>query len=170
MSQPILQIDAFTDKPFTGNPAGVCILERPADETWMQSVAMEMNLAETAFVHPIEGGWSLRWFTPTVEVDLCGHATIAATHALLETGRLRDNETARFNTKSGWLGARLGHRRGAASDEKAAKKEHALHASKSARYGVARQLCTSGTSAAKTLSASPLPSTMMAAWCAASAR
>jgi PhzF family phenazine biosynthesis protein len=103
--QPILQIDAFTDKPFSGNPAGVCILERPADERWMQNVAMEMNLAETAFVHPIEGGWSLRWFTPTVEVDLCGHATIAATHALLETGKLRESETARFHTKSGWLGA-----------------------------------------------------------------
>src|SRR2546421_5155309 len=103
--QQILQIDAFADKPFSGNPAGVCILEKPADEKWMQNVAMEMNLAETAFVHPIEGGWSLRWFTPTVEVDLCGHATIAATHALLETGKLRENETARFNTKSGWLGA-----------------------------------------------------------------
>jgi len=106
MSQPILQIDAFTDKPFGGNPAGVCILEKPADEKWMQSVAMEMNLAETAFLHPIEGGWSLRWFTPAVEVDLCGHATIAATHALLETGKLRADEAARFQTKSGWLGAR----------------------------------------------------------------
>jgi PhzF family phenazine biosynthesis protein len=105
VATPILQIDAFTDQPFSGNPAGVCILERPADERWMQNVAMEMNLAETAFVHRIEGGWSLRWFTPTVEVDLCGHATIAATHALLETGKLPENETARFNTKSGWLGA-----------------------------------------------------------------
>src|SRR5262245_5147179 len=105
MSQPIFQIDAFTDKPYSGNPAGVCILEKPADETWMQNVAMEMNLAETAFLHPIAGGWNLRWFTPTVEVDLCGHATIASTHALLETGKLRADETARFGTKSGWLGA-----------------------------------------------------------------
>src|SRR5262249_39410286 len=99
-------IDAFTDKPFSGNPAGVCVLEKPADEKWMQNIAMEMNLAETAFVHPIEGGWSLRWFTPTVEVDLCGHATIAATHALLETGKLHEGESARFFTKSGWLGAK----------------------------------------------------------------
>jgi len=103
--QPILQIDAFADKPYTGNPAGVCILEKPGDEKWMQNVAMEMNLAETAFLCPIAGGWNLRWFTPAVEVDLCGHATIAATHALLETDRLRADETARYQTKSGWLGA-----------------------------------------------------------------
>ena len=107
MSQSIFQIDAFTDKPFSGNPAGVCILDKPADERWMQNVAMEMAVAETSFLHPVEGGWSLRWFTPTVEVDLCGHGTIAATHALLETGRLRENETARYHTKSGWLGAWL---------------------------------------------------------------
>jgi PhzF family phenazine biosynthesis protein len=106
MSQAIFQIDAFTDRRFGGNPAGVCILEKQADERWMQDVAMEMNVAETAFVHPIEQGWSLRWFTPTLEVDLCGHATIATTHAMLETGRLRDEEAVYFVTKSGRLSAR----------------------------------------------------------------
>ena len=74
---PILQIDAFTDRPFGGNPAGVCLLDRPADPSWMQHVAAEMNLAETAFLVPRDGGFDLRWFTPTVEIGLCGHATLA---------------------------------------------------------------------------------------------
>src|SRR5437667_11729670 len=89
MPQQILQVDDLTDKAFSGNPAGVCILEKPADEKWMQNVAMEMAVAETSFLHPIEGGWSLRWFTPTTEIALCGHGTIAAAHALLEAGRMR---------------------------------------------------------------------------------
>lgn len=108
MSIPIYQVDAFADKPFAGNPAGVCILEKPADEAWMQSVAMEMNLSETAFVVRREDGdFDLRWFTPAVEVALCGHATLATSHILWETGILKPDEVARYHTKSGLLQARL---------------------------------------------------------------
>jgi predicted PhzF superfamily epimerase YddE/YHI9 len=103
MAIPILHIDAFTDQPFGGNPAAVCLLDGPADEAWMQNVAMEMNLSETAFVHPISEGWSLRWFTPVLEVDLCGHATLASAHALWEMRRLGLEEPARFHTRSGLL-------------------------------------------------------------------
>src|SRR4029079_17231176 len=104
MPVPIFQIDAFTDAPFRGNPAAVCFLDRAADETWMQSVAAEMNLAETAFVRPLDGDlFELRWFTPTVEVDLCGHATLAAAHALGEHRTLKRNQAARFSTRSGML-------------------------------------------------------------------
>ena len=89
---PLLQIDAFTSEAFAGNPAAVCFLDTERDATWMQSVAAEMNLSETAFVLlPLDAGWSLRWFTPTVEVDLCGHATLASAHALWETGRLPED-------------------------------------------------------------------------------
>ena len=88
MPIPIYQVDAFTAKPFAGNPAAVCILEAPADEKWMQNVAREMNLSETAFICPEADGFRLRWFTPAVEVDLCGHATLATAHILWETGRL----------------------------------------------------------------------------------
>jgi PhzF family phenazine biosynthesis protein len=105
MPQPIVQVDAFADRPFAGNPAAVCILEVPRDEPWMQAVAMEMNLSETAFLHPEQDGWRLRWFTPVVEVELCGHATLAAAHALWEEGRLGPGETARFHTLSGPLAA-----------------------------------------------------------------
>lgn len=105
MTIPLLQVDAFTDRPFHGNPAAVCLLDATRDEDWMQSVAAEMNLAETAFVSPRDGGFDLRWFTPTCEVDLCGHATLASAHALWETRRLRAGTTARFHTKSGWLSA-----------------------------------------------------------------
>jgi PhzF family phenazine biosynthesis protein len=107
MQQSILQVDAFTDKPFAGNPAAVCIMDVPADTTWMQNVAMEMNLSETAFVWPLRSDLlSLRWFTPTVEVDLCGHATLAAAHVLWEEGVLRADQFARFETRSGILTAR----------------------------------------------------------------
>ena len=106
MSQTFHIIDAFTDKPFGGNPAAVCLLEHPADETWMKLVAREMNLSETAFLHPIEGGFSLRWLTPAVEVKLCGHATLASAFTLWETGVLKPNEAARFQTLSGWLTCR----------------------------------------------------------------
>lgn len=76
-------VDAFTDRPFAGNPAGVCLLDEPADAAWMQRVAAELNLSETAFVHPAgDHTYGLRWFTPTVEVDLCGHATLATAHIL----------------------------------------------------------------------------------------
>lgn len=99
----IYQVDSFTDKPFTGNPAGVCILDKAADESWMQNVAMEMNLAETAFLFPIKDGYNLRWFTPAVEVDLCGHATLASAHILYQLGMLKPDQQARFQSKSGLL-------------------------------------------------------------------
>ncbi|MEQ1822553.1 MAG: PhzF family phenazine biosynthesis protein [Fimbriimonadaceae bacterium] len=94
--QRLFLVDSFSDRPFTGNPAAVCPLDRPAEPSWMQSVAMEMNQAETAFYWPEGDEFGLRWFTPNVEVDLCGHATLAAAHiiALPEI---------RFKTKSGVL-------------------------------------------------------------------
>jgi PhzF family phenazine biosynthesis protein len=82
MAQPIVQIDAFTDRPFGGNPAAVCVLEELKDDIWMQNVAREMNLSETAFVVRRPDGFDLRWFAPLTEVDLCGHATLAAAHLL----------------------------------------------------------------------------------------
>jgi len=102
----IFQVDSFTNKPFFGNPAGVCILQAPVDADWMQKVAREMNLSETGFLHRKDEGFSLRWFTPDVEVDLCGHATLASAHILWEEGMLRDDENAVFHTKSGILTAR----------------------------------------------------------------
>ena len=107
MGEIIIQIDAFTDRPFRGNPAAVCILSRHRDDTWMQNVAREMNLSETAFLEKREDGFNLRWFTPTVEVELCGHATLASAHALWEIGYLNPKEQARFFTKSGLLTAAL---------------------------------------------------------------
>lgn len=105
-SQTLHVVDAFTDRPFAGNPAAVCVLDAPADETWMRNVAREMNLSETAFLHPIAEGWALRWFTPAVEVKLCGHATLASAFALWETAALHRDEPARFHTLSGWLTCR----------------------------------------------------------------
>jgi PhzF family phenazine biosynthesis protein len=107
MAQAIVVVDAFTDRPFSGNPAAVCVRPAPASETWMKRVAAEMNLSETAFLHPDpeKGGYQLRWFTPTVEVDLCGHATLASAHVLWEMGHLRGDEQARFHTRSGLLTA-----------------------------------------------------------------
>lgn len=102
---PLFQIDAFADRPFAGNPAAVCLLEGPAEAAWMQHVAQEMNLSETAFVHRESDGFGLRWFTPVAEVALCGHATLATAHALWETGRLACGEMARFHTLSGLLTA-----------------------------------------------------------------
>ena len=99
----ILQIDAFTDRPFRGNPAAVCLLEGPAPSDWMQAVAAEMNLSETAFVHKTVEGFGLRWFTPLVEVDLCGHATLAASHALWEEQIVGREQALRFETRSGSL-------------------------------------------------------------------
>lgn len=96
-------IDAFTNRRFSGNPAAVCVLQAPRDEAWMQQVARELNLSETAFLHPIAGGYALRWFTPAVEVKLCGHATLASAHTLWETGALGPDQAARFHTLSGWL-------------------------------------------------------------------
>ncbi len=102
----LLQIDAFTDQPFRGNPAAVCLLDRERDAAWMQNVGAEMNLSETAFLLPRSDGWSLRWFTPTIEVDLCGHATLASAHALWEERLLSSSDTARFHTRSGLLTAK----------------------------------------------------------------
>jgi PhzF family phenazine biosynthesis protein len=106
MPIPIYQVDAFTSEPFRGNPAGVCILSAPKDESWMQAVAAEMNLSETAFVSPrSDGAFDLRWFTPAVEVELCGHATLATAHILWESGTLSPDTQARFHTASGLLTA-----------------------------------------------------------------
>jgi PhzF family phenazine biosynthesis protein len=111
MGLKIVQVDAFTDQPFRGNPAAVCVLPAPRDEAWMQDLAREMNLSETAFLVPAgREGFNLRWFTPTTEVALCGHATLASAHALWEGGYLKPDQTARFHTKSGVLTAeRKGH-------------------------------------------------------------
>ena len=105
MSLDLFQVDAFADRPFAGNPAAVCLLDGPRDASWMQDVAREMNLSETAFVHPTGNGFGLRWFTPAVEVELCGHATLASAHVLWETGMLTPDDTARFHTLSGVLTA-----------------------------------------------------------------
>jgi PhzF family phenazine biosynthesis protein len=102
---PFTQVDAFTDRPFAGNPAAVFLLPSARDEGWMQSVAREMNLAETAFLVRRSDGFDLRWFTPLCEVDLCGHATLASAHTLWEDGHLVDGASARFHTRSGVLKA-----------------------------------------------------------------
>lgn len=111
MRPDLAQIDAFTDKPFSGNPAAVCLLDRAPDELWMQALAAEMNLSETAFLVPVDDGdaegaptWQLRWFTPTTEVDLCGHATLASAHYLF-VHRKVDASRLRFLTRSGALTA-----------------------------------------------------------------
>ena len=106
MKTPLSLIDAFTAEPFRGNPAAVCWLESPRDADWMQAVAAGMNLSGTAFVEPRADGFGLRWFTPTVEVPLCGHATLASAHLLYPTGRLDRATPARFHTLSGVLVAR----------------------------------------------------------------
>jgi PhzF family phenazine biosynthesis protein len=109
MPQPIAVVDAFTAEPYRGNPAGICVLAAAASDAWMQSVAIEMNHAETAFLvkRPSGSGdgYNLRWFTPGGEVDLCGHATLASAHYLWESEALGANEQARFHTRSGLLTA-----------------------------------------------------------------
>lgn len=102
----IIQVDAFTEKPFAGNPAAVCLLPVPVEEQWMQDFAREMNLSETAFLLRLKDGFGLRWFTPAVEVDLCGHATLASAHVLWELSELAPEAPARFHTRSGLLIAR----------------------------------------------------------------
>ena len=99
MPTPLAIVDAFTDRPFAGNPAAVCLLEAEAEPAWMQRVASEMNLSETAFVRPIEAGFELRWFTPAAEVELCGHATLASAHLLWEAGRVPPDTEIRFETR-----------------------------------------------------------------------
>ncbi len=105
MGFKVFHVDAFTDKAFSGNPAAVCFLNEPRDANWMQNVAREMNLSETAFLQAQEDGYGLRWFTPSVEVDLCGHATLASAHILWETHLLQPERQARFHTRSGLLTA-----------------------------------------------------------------
>jgi predicted PhzF superfamily epimerase YddE/YHI9 len=106
MGQRVVTVDAFTDRPYAGNPAAVCILDAPRDDGWMQALAREMNLSETAFlVVRADGDWDLRWFSPTVEVDICGHATLASAHVLWEEGRVPAGTPIRFHTRSGVLGA-----------------------------------------------------------------
>ena len=106
MSLTLHVIDAFADRPFAGNPAAVCLLPAPRDAAWMQLVAREMNLSETAFLQRTGDAFALRWFTPAVEVKLCGHATLASAHTLWETGLLKPDEPARFDTLSGRLTCR----------------------------------------------------------------
>jgi len=111
MEQRIVQVDAFADRPFSGNPAAICVLDGPADPAWMQAVAQEMNLSETAYVSPEPESsephvFRLRWFTPTTEVDLCGHATLAAAHVLWEDEHLPSDQPAQFETRSGRLTVR----------------------------------------------------------------
>ena len=98
-----LQIDAFTDRPFAGNPAAVCLLDDERDAAWMQAVAAEMNLSETAFVRPLDKGFELRWFTPTIEVELCGHATLASAHALWSEEVVEPDSEIQFHSLSGEL-------------------------------------------------------------------
>src|ERR1700710_997002 len=101
-SLPLYQVDAFTDRPFAGNPAAVCPLQAPIAASLMQDIAAENNLSETAFFHPVGDGFALRWFTPTVEVDLCGHATLASAFVLMnELDRTRSEVV--FQTRSGAL-------------------------------------------------------------------
>ena len=109
MEIPLLHIDAFTSEAFKGNPAAVCLLEAPKPVDWMQNVAAEMNLPMTAFVmaRPIVNEADLRWFTSTIEMPLCGHATLASAHALWETGKLKETQEAHFHTASDTLICRL---------------------------------------------------------------
>ena len=103
MQQLIFQVDSFTDRPFAGNPAGVCVMRGPGDESWMQAVAAEMNLSETAFLYPSGDVYPLRWFTPAVEVDLCGHATLASAHILWQEDYVDPGRPIKFHTRSGVL-------------------------------------------------------------------
>ncbi|WP_036478319.1 PhzF family phenazine biosynthesis protein [Myxosarcina sp. GI1] len=105
MGQKIIQVDAFSDRVFKGNPAAVCILEQPVTEEWMQLVAREMNLSETAFLSPVRDGYNLRWFTPTTEVPLCGHATLASAHVIWTEEKRASDSSIHFYTKSGLLTA-----------------------------------------------------------------
>jgi PhzF family phenazine biosynthesis protein len=105
MPEPIFVVDAFAERAFAGNPAGVCLLAAPRPDAWMQQVAAEMRHAETAFLVREGAVWRLRWFTPAVEVDICGHATLASAHVLREQGLAKEGETIRFATRSGELRA-----------------------------------------------------------------
>jgi predicted PhzF superfamily epimerase YddE/YHI9 len=103
VAQTVTVVDAFTDRPFSGNPAAVCVLASERDKRWMQLVAREMNLSETAYLLKREDAWALRWFTPTTEVDLCGHATLASAHVMWEQGLVDTDQAVRFRTRGGVL-------------------------------------------------------------------
>ncbi len=105
MPQPVVVVDAFTETPFTGNSAAVCILAGAREERWMQAVARELNHANTAFLHREDDHWRVRWFTPVTEVDLCGHATLASAHVLWQNGEVGRDEPIAFETRSGRLTA-----------------------------------------------------------------
>jgi PhzF family phenazine biosynthesis protein len=105
MSIPLYHVDAFTDRPFAGNPAAVCLLQAWRDDGWLQAVAADMNLSETAFITQVPDGFHLRWFTPKVEVALCGHATLATAHVLWQEGLARPGQEIHFHTLSGVLRA-----------------------------------------------------------------
>jgi PhzF family phenazine biosynthesis protein len=105
MAIRVVQVDAFTNRPFSGNPAAVCVLPEAKPDQWLRDIAREMNLSETAFLTPRNGEYNLRWLTPAVEVDLCGHATVASAHVLWEDGHLPEGRQARFQTRSGLLTA-----------------------------------------------------------------
>jgi PhzF family phenazine biosynthesis protein len=107
MNQSISIVDAFARGPFSGNQAAVCVLNNPANDEWMQHIAAEMNLAETAFLYKEDLHYRLRWFTPMVEVDLCGHATLASAHVLWSEGHIAATDVAHFQTRSGQLTATL---------------------------------------------------------------
>lgn len=107
MGRELFLVDAFTRSPFRGNTAGVCVMDGPAEPAWMQQVAAELRCSETAFLFPAGEGWDLRWFTPACEVDLCGHATLAAAHVLFSSGRVPPGGDIAFATRSGTLRARL---------------------------------------------------------------
>ncbi len=107
MAHRLIQVDAFTSKPFRGNPAAVCLLEAAMPDSWLQEVAAEMNLSETAFLLPEDDCFRLRWLTPAVEVDLCGHATLASAHVLWEEAIVPRDRSIHFHTRSGELGARM---------------------------------------------------------------
>ena len=112
MKLPMIQVDAFAERAFTGNPAAVCLLPSPLPDATLLAIAGEMNLSETAFLRARpDGSYDLRWFTPAVEVDLCGHATLASAHVLWQDGHLAPNANARFHTRSGELGAHQADRR-----------------------------------------------------------
>jgi PhzF family phenazine biosynthesis protein len=107
MRIPIYQIDAFTNEPFKGNPAAVCLLSEAISENRMQKIALEMNLSETAFLLPEDEGFRLRWFTPLVEVELCGHATLASSFILFNQELVKKNDPIHFFTRSGELKASI---------------------------------------------------------------
>lgn len=111
MGVPLFLVDAFTDGPFRGNPAAVCLLPAWRDDRWLQSLAAEMKHSETAYLVRNADGFDLRWFTPAIEVALCGHATLASAHALWEQNSVPAGTAIRFATKSGTLTATPAHGR-----------------------------------------------------------